>query len=163
MSKDTTTPKGEGANTPKPQTATTTPAIQPIMKVTSQEPAKEETPEELKARIKKLEAQLSQGPESFDDKIKYYQRKQELIEQLHQFDTTHAIIKQHLQTVNKEHNEDIFTSDNYSIVITGKKQGGYSEAEILKFKNPSVISDLLSFILAKVEAKRNSLQFEISE
>lgn len=161
MSKNTTNTKGEGANTPNPQTAT--PAILPIVKVTSQEPTREETPEELKARIKKLEAQLSQGPESFDDKIKYYQRKQELIEQLQQFDTTHDIIKQHLQAVNKEHNEDIFTSDNYSIVITGKKQGGYSEAEILKFKNPSVISDLLSFILAKVEAKQNSLQFEISE
>lgn len=160
MNKNTTTPKGEGANMPKAEQPKTTPAP---MQVVDQVTTQEQTPEELKREIERLKAQLSKNPESFDDLINYYQRKQELINQLQQLETTHGVIKQHLQVTNKEHNEDIFSSDNYSLVIMGKKQGGYGEAEILKFKNPSVIGDLLSYVLGKVQAKMNEIQFEISQ
>jgi len=163
MSKNTTTPKGEGTNTSKPEQAEK-PQVNPVtLQVVSQEPSQEQTPEELKREIERLKAQLSKNPETFDDLINYYQRKQELINQLQQLETTHGIIKQHLQVTNKEHNEDIFSSDNYSLVIMGKKQGGYGEGEILKFKNPSVIADLLNYVLGKVQAKMNEIQFEISE
>jgi predicted Zn-dependent peptidase len=160
MSKNTTTPKGEGANTPKAEQPKTSPVI---LHVVNQEQSQEQTPEELKREIERLKAQLSKSPETFDDLINYYQRKQELISQLQQLENTHGIIKQHLQVTTKEHNDEIFSSENYSLVIMGKKQGGYGEGEILKFKNPSVITDLLSYVLGKVQAKMNEIQFEISQ
>lgn len=163
MSKNTTTQKGEGANTPKPEQAAKDQVNPATLHVVSQEPSQEENPEELRREIERLKAQLSKNPETFDDLINYFQRKQELINQLQQFENTHGTIKQHLQVVNKEHNEDIFSSDNYSLVIMGKKQAGYGESEILKFKNPSVIADLLSYVLAKVESKMNEIQYEIAQ
>ena len=167
MSKNTTTPKGAGTNTPNPEQAEKAQVNPVTLQIVSQEaspePSQEQTPEELKREIERLKAQLSKNPETFDDLINYYQRKQELINQLQQLENTHGIIKQHLQGTNKEHNEDIFSSDNYSLVIMGKKQGGYGEAEILKFKNPSVIGDLLNFVLGKVQSKMNEIQFEISQ
>lgn len=153
MSKNTTTPSGAGANTPKSE--------QPTPSQAASQAQPQETAEQLKARIKQLEAKLAEGPASFEERVKYYQRKQELIQQLQSLNETFDSITEQLTNVGKDTAAEMFTTENFKLALSVKH--GYNDKEILIFRNPAIIGELLMFLLKKVEAKRNHIQFEIAE
>lgn len=162
MEKNTTTPKGAGANMPKAEQVQTT-QPQPSQAQTSQaKPTTQDNSEELKAEVIRLRALLAKSPENLDDKIKFYQRKQELIKRLENLENTFTIINEHVDQVSKEAAEDLFTSDTYKLSLTIKK-GYNSESDVLQFRNPVIIAELLAFVLARVARKRDDVQNEIQK
>jgi len=141
------------AETPTPQ-AQPQPQAQPT--------AQDTRLKELEAENSQLRAKLAQSPENFEERVKYYQRKQELIKRLASLDNSHQTIEEHINEVSKEAAEDLFVSDSYKLTVT-VKNGYSSEREVLNFRNPVIISDLLSFVLDKVGRKRQQVQTEIEQ
>jgi hypothetical protein len=118
--------------------------------------------QELEAEILRLQAKLAQSPENFEERVKYYQRKQELIKRLESLQSTHSIITEQIVAISKEAAEDVFISDAYKLTVT-VKNGYSSERDVLNFRNPVIIADLLSFVVGKVGEKRDQIQAEIEQ
>lgn len=159
MSKNTTTPTGAGASMPKaeqPQPSQAQPQAQP-----QPQPKQEASHDDLKREIERLKGIISKGPENFEEKIKYYERKQELIKRLRITEDSYKKISEFLDEVSKEAQEDIFNSENFKFTI-GKKRG-YNDDEIMKFSNPVIIADLLIYILDKLGRKREKIEKEIAQ
>jgi hypothetical protein len=114
--------------------------------------------EELKAQIKKLEGQLSQQPQSLEEKIKFFQEKQEMIKRLSLLDCHANELLKIGAEIQKEHGEDEFLSERYFMKITYKATNYGSEQEVLKIQNPKLIAEVLGFAIGKLNEKRNELQ-----
>lgn len=146
--------KVEVANVPTVKTEQ--PKILPLQAATSIES------QELKEEVQRLRAIIAAGPETFADKIKYYQRKQELIERLNNLQATEEIITTHFEEIEKESKEDIFVSEQYKLTLTSKSVYS-SEKEILKFRHPDIIAELLLYLIDKVNRKKQNIEAEISK
>lgn len=160
MNKNTTTPTGTGANTPKAEQPKTSQAPASLTVIKAQE-VKEQTPNELRQEIERLKGIIAKSPEDFESKIKYYERKQELIKRLRVTEESYKRISDFFDEVSKEAAEDIFQSENFKLTI-GKKRG-YNDDEVMKFSDPVIIGDLLIFILDKLGRKREKIEKEIAQ
>ena len=137
--------------------------------VKPEQPAPEKTQAEtshesqlLKQEVERLRAIIAAGPETIQDKIKYYQHKQELIERLQSLEATEEILANHLEEINKEAEQDLFLSEQYKLNLTVKS--GYSgEKEILTFRHPVIITEMLLFLIEKVSSKKQNIESEISK
>ena len=155
MTKTNTAPKSAGAKT-TPEQKQEQPSQAATQVVTSNES------QELKAEIERLKRLIYAGPETIEEKIRYYQKKQELIERLQNLDGSKEVISTHIGEINKEAEIDAFESEQYKLMLTCKN-GYSSEKELLKFRNPVIISELLSFVLAKIDGKRQLIEAEINK
>lgn len=162
MSKPVKAVTGTGKGTPTPQEAASeNTQAQAAETQSSQEQQPEKSKEELLQEIERLKSQIK-SPQNFDDLIEYYQRKQRLINRLESLQTTSENLTEHIKVVESEAAEDIFTSENFRITLSYKKQYG-SENELFKVRNPAIITEVLYFILSKVDNKINDLQNEIGQ
>jgi hypothetical protein len=100
--------------------------------------------------------------QSIEEKISYFQRKQELITRLRSLEDSQQGINTHLEALRKESSEDIFNSDNYKLTLS-VKSGYNNEREIMKFRTSPVIADLLVFMLNRIAVNIEKLSSEIAE
>ncbi|WP_162343233.1 hypothetical protein [Cyclobacterium salsum] len=126
-------------------------------KTTTQPTGKNEV-EQLKAQIKKLETQLSQQPQSLEEKIKFFQEKQEMIKRLNLLDNYADNLLKVGEEIQKDQEEDEFLTDRYFMKITYKPTTYGSEQEVLKIQNIKLIGEVLGFAIGKINEKRNELQ-----
>jgi len=136
-------------------------------------PAKEKTTEKqttlLKLENKKsvekeneaLKKQLSAIPNDLDGKISFYKRKQELIKRLNQMQANEKVLLMHKDSLLEHIQEkNDFSSDTYFLKVCCKPN--YSENDIFEFNNPEIISEVIDFVLNKIDAKKKKLQAEIN-
>ena len=118
--------------------------------------------ETLKAEIEKLKSEIEKInlPESFEDKIKYFEKKKKLIDKRDKMTATIDNLINVFEEIRKEAEEDIFTSETFSIKLV-KKSGYNNEQDLIKFRNPSIIAELVLFVTAKAEETLKALESEI--
>lgn len=130
-------------------------------KVVEFKPAESTEVAVLRNEIERLRSLLLQNPDSIEEKIKYFQRKQELIARLKKMDNYITSIEDAREEIEEEIQEDVFISDSFSLRLV-RKSGYSSESDLFKFSNPDVINEVLNFIFQKMEAKRITIEQEIT-
>jgi hypothetical protein len=113
----------------------------------------------LKEEIQALKKQLETTPQSLEDKIKYFQEKQEKIKHFEQLQKSADTIISIGQLVQEEADANEFFTENYNFVLS--KKSGYNEKELLKIQNPVIIGEILDFALGKINLKKEKLTLEI--
>lgn len=107
------------------------------------------------------ETVLTAVVQSIEDKIEYYQKKQELIKRFHSLETSSTVLADQMAAMQKEAEEDVFLSDQFKLTLT-VKSGYSSEREILTFRNPAILSELLAFMQVKINSKMDQVALEIT-
>lgn len=120
---------------------------------------KEPTPEELKAENEKLKKQLSAIPQDLKSRVEYFSRKNELIRRLGRLDTDKENLNHHLDRLSEISAQNEFDNEDYLFQIEGGSK--YSKTVVYTVKNPVIIGELLQFVIARIDAKRESLQQDI--
>ena len=124
----------------------------------------EQAPEDVQAlrnEVEKLRAQVARAPQSLEDQISYFQRKQQLVTRLQGLNVSIRQLEQKSEEILKEAEEDVFSSENYALKLAVKK-GYSSEEDVFKFRNPAVIYELLNYVLGKMYSKREAIEEEIT-
>ena len=114
--------------------------------------------ETLKKQIIELQNQLKNQPESLEEKIKFYQAKQENITKLTRLDGFATSLIQIGEDVQESIKENDFSSDRYSFQIVRKNYSSHEGNKLLDINNPVLISEVLGFALDKINVKRAHLQ-----
>jgi len=115
----------------------------------------------LRQEVEILRAQVAKAPQSLEDQINYFQKKQALVTRLHGLNASIANLIKYGEEIRKEAEEDIFSSEVYALRLSSKR-GYSSEDDIFKFRNPVVIMELLTFVLEKMKQKREAIEMEIA-
>lgn len=121
-------------------------------------PTEKNEVEQLKEQIKKLESQLHQQPQSLEEKIKFFQQKQEMIKRLSLLDTYATGLLKIGEEMQKDTGDDDFLTERYFLKITHRPTSYGSEQEVLKIANPKLISEVLGYSIGKINEKRTELQ-----
>ena len=122
---------------------------------------KNPTLEDLKKENEALKKQLSAIPNDLDGKISFYKRKQELIKRLNKMQANEKVLLMHKDSLLEHIQEkNDFSSDTYFLKVCCKPN--YSENDIFEFNNPEIISEVIDFVLNKIDAKKKKLQAEIN-
>lgn len=128
----------------------------------SEQPAKGKAEGVTENSQAKTETVLTAVVQSIEEKIEYYQRKQEQIRRYKSLEESSTQIFEHVNNLQKEQTEDVFISESYKLATT-VKQGYRDEREIFTFRNPEIMAEMLHFVLGKIGAKLQKLSREISE
>ncbi len=154
MKKQNTTPAAEEAKT------TTNPAENEAKEVKFQPLAPEV--QELITRLKQenasLQIKLQEQPQSLEDKIKFYQAKQENISKLTRLDGFAKSILIIGEEVQNSMGENEFTSDKFSFQVIKRNYSSHDGNKVLDINNPVLVAEVLDFALGKINEKRNQLQ-----
>jgi len=153
----TTLVKVEGGKNPQEQaTANTTAANEPT---TAQE-QKPESVEELKNQVEALKKRLSGIPQNLDDRIKYFNEKKELIRRLAILNGNAEALEGHAQKLHEIAVTNDFENEDYILSVEGGT-GGYRKASIFTLKNPVIISEVITFMMNRIDAKRLEIAAQI--
>lgn len=119
--------------------------------------------ETLKAQVEELKAQLKAQPTNLEEKIKYFQEKQAKIKQLNLLDGFAQSLVEVGQQVQEEAEQDEFSTEKFAVRIS-KKANSYREEfeDILKIKNPVLVSEMLGYCLERINTKRDILRNAIN-
>ena len=121
--------------------------------------AQEPTAEELKKQITELQKKLSSIPQALDQRIEYFTKKQDLILKLGRLDTNHQNLSEHLDALAEIAAKNEFENEDYFLNI--ESGGKYSKKAIFSLQNPIIIGEVISFMLGRIDAKRQELKKEI--
>lgn len=164
--------------TEAPATASEAPEAKPEMKVPALAPA-EETPFEemfpdapkvqaetvlkLSQRIEELEQQLRQEPQTIEERIAYYKRKQALTERYEHFIAQVNHLDELVQQV-EETNDDAAdfsdTREKYRLQIFAPHS--YQDKSVLSITNPVLIDSVLALLRERMLNRAAELKTEIS-
>lgn len=122
--------------------------------------APKKTLEELEKENSVLKQKLQAIPEDFDERVLYFQQKRELIKQLDKLTTSRDRILMVTEQLDQELEEDEFLSPSFSVRVTKKPNYG-SEEDVFKLHSPTIIKELIEFVTAKIELKREELKISI--
>ncbi len=143
-----------GKATPKPETA-----VKMLPVATGKPEAKEPTPEELKKVIEDLNKRLSAIPQDLKTRVEYFSKKNELIRRLSKLDADKESLSKHLDYLSEIATANEFETEDFNLNIEfGNK---YNKTAVYTLKNPLIIGELISFIIGRVDAKREVLKKEI--
>jgi exonuclease VII small subunit len=128
---------------------------------TETEPPKEaKSIEEVMAENERLRRQLESQPKTLEEKIDFFKQKEDLIKQLTRLNGKRESLYGVLSLSQEAAEKDEFFSDAFSIVVNHK--AGYKEDEVFRLNNPVLIGELLQFVIARLDIKREELQYLIS-
>lgn len=122
-------------------------------------PKPEQTPEELKAENERLKQQLSAIPQDLKTRVEYFNKKNELIRRLSKLDMDKESLSIHLDKLAEIATSNEFENEEYFLNIDGGSK--YNKTAVYTVKNPVIIGELISFIIGRVDAKREVLKKEI--
>jgi len=138
------------------QKGKTTPQTEVKAAQASSAKAQEQTPEELKKRVEELQKKLAAIPQDLDKRIEYFNQKKELIRRLSRLDVDSETLNSHLDKLAELATVNEFETEEYYLNIEAGSQ--YSKKAVYTLKNPIVIGELITFILGRVDAKREELK-----
>lgn len=162
-------PKPETPATPATQATQATPAT-PATQATQAgqlfpDPAtkQSETVLKLSKRIAELEKKLRQEPQTIEERIEYYKRKQELTERYERY-TAQVQHLDELRAKVEEANRDAddfgTTRDKYRLQLFAPS--AYRDESVLSITNESLIDDVLDLLKNRMLKKAEELEVEIS-
>jgi len=128
----------------------------------NEQPAKGKAEGMTETSQAKAETVLTAVVQSIEEKIQYYQRKQELIQRYKSLEESSTKIMEHVESLQKEKGEDVFISEAYKLALT-VKSGYRDEREILTFRDPDIMGEMLHYVLGKIATKLQKLSREIAE
>ena len=122
-----------------------------------------ETVLKLSKRIAELEKKLRQEPQTIEERIEYYKRKQELTERYERY-TAQVQHLDELRAKVEEANRDAddfgTTRDKYRLQVFAPS--AYRDESVLSITNESLIDDVLDLLKGRMLKKAEELKVEIS-
>ena len=147
---------------PKPETQAT-PAAPAGQLFPDPATKQSETVLKLSKRIAELEKKLRQEPQTIEERIEYYKRKQELTERYERY-TAQVQHLDELRAKVEETNVDAddfgTTRDKYRLQLFAPHT--YRDESVLSITNESLIDDVLDLLKGRMLKKAEELKVEIS-
>lgn len=118
--------------------------------------------EKARVRIAELEKQLRQEPQSIEERIAYYKRKQELTERYEHYKAQIM----HLDTLRAQVEDDNELADDFSDTRDFYRlqllMPGYSKDPAISITNQTLIDAVLDMLKGRMQNKAEELKVEIS-
>jgi uncharacterized protein YfkK (UPF0435 family) len=114
------------------------------------------TVEELQKRVEELTAKLKTVPTDLISRIEYFNQKKELIRKLTRLQASAENLQTHLDTLAEIAAKNDFETEDFVLSIEGGPK--YSRKQVFALQNPVLIGEVLTYLLAKVEAKADELK-----
>ena len=133
--------------------------IVPPLKEEPKEVNKDEEIESLKKQLEEANKKL-QEPVNLEERIQYYQRKQELIMQLDRLVSESERLKTIQEEIKECIKDDEFESGSYKLSLGKLSQ--YRNDTVFSMNNPVVIGEVINCILNRINAKMDKLKTEIA-
>lgn len=122
--------------------------------------AKKPTVEELQKTIEILQKQLSIIPSDLTSRIEYFNHKKALILKLARMDADRENLTSHLDKLSEIAAANEFENEDYYLNIEGPS-GTYSKKALYTVKNPVIIGELISFVIGRLDSRREQIKKEI--
>ncbi|MFZ4705451.1 MAG: hypothetical protein ACOYMF_05530 [Bacteroidales bacterium] len=153
--KETALTKVEGGKTAQEEIQATFALIENV-------PAPEQTPsvEELTKQVQKLQKQLSSIPQNLEERIKYFNEKKELIRRLTILNANIEALELHVTKLHEISAISDFETEDYNLTVEGGS-GSYRKASIFTLKNPVIISEVIAFMMGRIDVKRLDIAAQI--
>ena len=133
--------------------------IVPPLKEEPNEVNKDEEIESLKKQLEEANKKL-QEPVNLEERIQYYQRKQELIMQLDRLVSESERLKTIQEEIEECIEDDEFECESYKLSLGKLSQ--YRNDTVFSMNNPVVIGDVINCVLNRINAKMDKLKTEIA-
>lgn len=133
--------------------------IVPPLKEEPKEVNKDEEIESLKKQLEEANKKL-QEPVNLEERIQYYQRKQELIMQLDRLVSESERLKTIQEEIEECIEDDEFECESYKLSLGKLSQ--YRNDTVFSMNNPVVIGDVINCVLNRINAKMDKLKTEIA-
>ena len=133
--------------------------IVPPLKEEPKEVNKDEEIESLKKQLEEANRKL-QEPVNLEERIQYYQRKQELIMQLDRLISESERLKTIQEEIEECIEDDEFECESYKLSLGKLSQ--YRNDTVFSMNNPVVIGDVINCVLNRINAKMDKLKTEIA-
>ena len=133
--------------------------IVPPLKEEPKEVNKDEEIESLKNQLEEAIKKL-QEPVNLEERIQYYQRKQELIMQLDRLVSESERLKTIQEEIEECIEDDEFECESYKLSLGKLSQ--YRNDTVFSMKTPVVIGDVINCVLNRINAKMDKLITEIA-
>jgi len=117
------------------------------------------TREELEIRVQELEKQIAAVPKELSKRIEYFNEKKELIRKLSRLDANKENLTEHLDALSEIAAKNEFESEDYFLTI--ESGGKYNKKAVFSLQNPVIIGEMISFILGRIDVKREELKKQI--
>jgi len=101
-----------------------------------------------------------QEPVNLEERIQYYQRKQELIMQLDRLVSESERLKTIQEEIEECIEDDEFECESYKLSLGKLSQ--YRNDTVFSMNNPVVIGDVINCVLNRINAKMDKLKTEIA-
>ena len=127
-----------------------------------EEPKEVNNDEEIESLKKQLEEanKKLQEPVNLEERIQYYQRKQELIMQLDRLISESERLKTIQEEIEECIEDDEFECESYKLSLGKLSQ--YRNDTVFSMNNPVVIGDVINCVLNRINAKMDKLKNEIA-
>lgn len=119
-----------------------------------------ESVEELKKKVEELQNRLSVIPKTLDDRIRYFNEKKELIRRLSVLTANIEALETHQQKLHEIAAVNDFENEDYFLTVEGGT-GSYRKANVFTLKNPVIISEVIAFMMGRIDVKRLELSAQI--
>ena len=133
--------------------------IVPPLKEEPKEVNKDEEIESLKKQLEEANKKL-QEPVNLEERIQYYQRKQELIMQLDRLISESERLKTIQEEIEECIEDDEFECESYKLSLGKLSQ--YRNDTVFSMNNPVVIGVVINCVLNRINAKMDKLKTEIA-
>lgn len=123
-----------------------------------------ETVLKLSKRIEELEEQLRKEPQSIEERIEYYQKKQQLTERYKNL-TAQILHLKKLREQVEECNDEVEDFSNDANIYRLRlmiPSSSYNEKDVINISNVALIGEVINLLTAKMQDKALSLQSEIA-
>ena len=133
--------------------------IVPPLKEEPKEVNKDEEIESLKKQLEEANKKL-QEPVNLEERIQYYQRKQELIMQLDRLVSESERLKTIQEEIEECIEDDEFECESYKLSLGKLSQ--YRNDTVFSMNNPVGIGDVIKCVLNRINVKMDKLKTEIA-
>ena len=133
--------------------------IVPPLKEEPKEVNKDEEIESLKKQLEEANKKL-QEPVNLEERIQYYQRKQELIMQLDRLISESERLKTIQEEIEECIEDDEFECESYKLSLGKLSQ--YRNDTVFSMNNPVVFGDVINCVLNRINVKMDKLKTEIA-
>lgn len=118
------------------------------------------TVEELQKQVQELTTRLKTLPQDLNSRIEYFNNKRELIRKLSKLEANAQNLSQHLDKIAEVAAKNEFETEEFMLIIEAGNK--YNKSQVFALQNPVLIGDVISYLLAKVEAKIEDLKNQIA-
>lgn len=117
------------------------------------------TVEELQKQLAEANAKLSKIPNSLEQRQEYFKLKNELLKKYTSLERMQTELNTHLDTLAEKAAVDDFTNEEYSFALQYKEYREHKD--LIRIKNPILIGEVISFVLGKLNVKKQELKSQI--